>query len=64
MRNLLNAALKSNEPENRRSGAAGDGNGSRRYPKPAELLFRVGATILVAVCFGLAVDHVVHLLSH
>jgi len=54
MRNLLNAALKSNEPENRRSAAAGGGNESRRYPKPAELLFRVGATILVAVCFGVA----------
>lgn len=50
--------------EDRRSERAGDDEATQSYPKPAEMLIRVGAMILVALCVGLAADYLVHALGH
>jgi hypothetical protein len=64
MRNFLWDALAFDNPRDRRSERAGDDEAKRSYPKPAEMLLKIGALILVAVCVGLAVDYLVHALGH
>jgi len=64
MRNFLWDALAFDNPRDRGSERAGDDNAARSYPKPAEMLLRVGAMILVALCVGLAADYLVYALDH
>jgi hypothetical protein len=64
MRNFLWDALAFDNPGDRRSERTGEDMAKRSYPKPAEMLLRIGAMILVALCVGLAVDYLVHALGH
>ena len=61
MRNFLWDALAFDNPGDRR---ARDEKAKRSYPKPAEMLLKVGAMILVALCVGLAADYLVYALGH
>ena len=64
MRNFLWDALAFDSPADRRSERAREDKAKRPYPKPAEMLLKIGAVILVALCVGLAVDYLVHALGH
>ena len=63
MRNFLWDPLTLGNPGNSRSERVGDDRPPRSYPKPAEMLLKVGAMILVALCVGLAVDYLIQALS-
>jgi hypothetical protein len=62
MRNFLWDALAFDNPGDRRSERANEA--TRSYPKPAEMLLRVGAMFLVALGVGLAADYLVYALGH
>jgi hypothetical protein len=64
MRNFLWDALALDNPGDRRSERAEGDKAKRSYPKPAEMLLRIGAMILVVLCIGLAADYLVHALGH
>jgi hypothetical protein len=56
MRNRALGEISSNAPLDRRSQIAGGGDPKGSYPTPAEMLFRIGVTILVALCVALAAE--------
>ena len=58
MRNFLWDPYTFGNPERAR-----DDKSPRLYPTPAEMLFRVGAMIVAALCVGMAVDYLIHALS-
>jgi hypothetical protein len=64
MRNFLWGPLTLGNAGDRRSERAGDDKAPRFYPRPAEMLLKVGAMILIALCVGLAVDYLIQTLSH
>jgi hypothetical protein len=51
------------EPRGRQHGLVGGGEANRTYPTPSEMFVKIGATILVALCMGLAVDYLVNALT-
>ena len=64
MPNFLWDALAFDNPWDRRFERAGDDKAERSYPRPAEMLLRLGAMILVALCVGLVADYLVFALGY
>jgi hypothetical protein len=44
------------EPGDRKGGIVRGGKAKRPYPTQSEMFLKIGATIFVALCVGLAVD--------
>jgi hypothetical protein len=52
------------EPRDGRPGWVGGGDANRTYPTPSEMLLKIGVTILVALCVGLAGEFLFNALTH
>ena len=52
------------EPRDRRPRSLGGGDVNRTYPMPSEMLLKIGVTILVALCVGLAGECLFNALTH
>ena len=64
MLNLPGNGHTPTEPRDRRGENVGGGKAKRSYPTPAEMFFRIGATIFVAICVGVAIDFLVKAVTH
>jgi hypothetical protein len=52
------------EPRDGRPRSLGGGDVNRTYPTPSEMLLKIGVTILVALCVGLAGEFLFNALTH
>ena len=52
------------EPRDGRPGWIGGGDANRTNPTPSEMFLKIGVTILVALCLGLAANFLVDALTH
>jgi len=51
-------------PRRPTTAAVGGGDVNRTYPTPSEMLLKIGVTILVALCVGLAGECLFNALTH
>jgi hypothetical protein len=52
------------EPRDGRPRSVGGGDANRTYPTPSEMFLKIGVTIVIALCVGLAGELLFNALTH